>query len=232
MLFASLFSALLLQTAPLPPDSTAVPSNRKKPGSAGILLGTSVTVVGQRAFRLSPGPVAGFYVHENLNDRWSLQIELHWKQVNGYNLHAVFADTVLNPLGIGVSRAAFQVRTLVFWEAPILVRWRAGPTARHAFSLGVRPSLNMLTGERDRSNWRVARSGGAVPTDLSQLNVRQGLRRSDLGILVGWNYSLTNRLSLDARYTQGLYDLTADNFFKSKSNTLNSDLQVTLRARF
>lgn len=228
MLLTAFLSAFFLQATPLPLDSLPVSSRRR---SGGALLGASIAVVDHSDVRLSRGPVAGFYYSEPLGNRWAFQIEFHWKQTNGYNLSAVFADTASNPTGIGTSIAAFNVRTLVYWEIPIMLCWRPQPDARHAFAAGVRPSRNVLTGGQRYAQWSRNASDGAV-ADLEQLNVRQGLRRSDLGILVGWNYALTDRLSLDARYTQGLYDLTADNFFKSKSNTLNSDLQVTLRARF
>ena len=229
MLFSALFSAFLLQAAPLPSDSLLVPPPRRS-GGGGALLGTSVAVVDHSAFRLSPGPVAGFYYFEHLSSRWTFQIEFHWKQANGYNLSAVFADTVSNPTGIGISRAVFDVRTLVYWEVPIMLQWQPGLGSRHAFAVGLRPSLNVLRGDGASSGQYSF--GFAEPADMSTLSVRQGLRRSDVGLLAGWSYALTDRLGLDVRYTQGLQDLTADNFFKSKSNTLNSDLQVTLRARF
>jgi len=231
MLLTALFSALLLQAAPLPPDSTTTTPPRRLSNGGGALLGTSIALVDHSPFRLSPGPVAGFYYFEHLSSRWSFQVEFHWKQANGYNLSAVFADTVLNPSGIGISRATFGVRTLVYWEVPIMLQWRPELGSRHAFAIGVRPSMNVLSRGQTGSSSQSS-SGFVVTTDMSYLSARDGLRRSDVGFLVGWTYALTDRLGLDVRYTQGLQDLTADNFFKNKSNTLNSDLQATLRARF
>jgi hypothetical protein len=144
-------------------------------------------------------------------------------------LYAGFADTVVQPVGISISQASFDVRSLVFWELPVLLQWRPHRDARHAWLAGVRPSLNHRSGGQSS---RSSSSINGVATDLSGLNIRQGMRGFDMGLLVGWRYALTERLSLDVRYNQGLLDLTADNFFKNKTNTLNSDLQLTLRARF
>lgn len=202
---------------------------RPASNGGGVLLGTSVSIVDHQDFRAAVGPVAGFYYFEDLTDQWTFQVEFHWKIVPGYRLQAGFADTLVLPNGISISQASFDVRSLVFWELPVLLQWRPHRDARHAWLAGVRPSLNHRSGGQSS---RSSSSINGVATDLSGLNIRQGMRGYDMGLLVGWRYALTERLSLDVRYNQGLLDLTADNFFKNKTNTLNSDLQLTLRARF
>ncbi|MBK9336715.1 MAG: hypothetical protein IPM98_08995 [Lewinellaceae bacterium] len=223
--FAGLFALLLCGIA----AQAQAPDVRRPANGGGVLLGTSVSIVDHQDFRATVGPVAGFYYFEDLSDRWTFQVEFHWKIVSGYRLHAGFADTLVLPSGISTSQALFDVRSLVFWELPVLLQWRPHREARHAWLAGVRPSLNQRSG--GQSSWSSASTGG-VDTDLSRLNIRQGWRGYDVGLLLGWQYALSERMSLDVRYNQGLFDLTADNFFKNKTNTLNSDLQLTLRARF
>jgi hypothetical protein len=225
---AGLFALLLCGIA-----AQAQTPDVQRPASngGGVLLGTSVSIVDHQDFRAAVGPVAGFYYFEDLTDQWTFQVEFHWKIVPGYRLYAGFADTLVLPNGIGISQASFDVRSLVFWELPVLLQWRPHREARHAWLAGVRPSVNRLTGGQGSPSWSTASTGPAA-TDLSGLNIRQGMRGYDVGLLVGWRYALSERLSLDVRYNQGLLDLTADNFFKNKTNTLNSDLQLTLRARF
>ena len=177
------------------------------------------------------GPSVGYYRFRDINNRLTFQIEFQAKLVSGYHISASFEDNVVNPAGLSVSNAAFNLRSLLFFEMPVLFKLRQNRTARHQYFTGLRPSLNAVTSYHG-GNSGTSVTNGAFPSDFSQLSLRDAVRPFDLGIIAGWSYAFTRRLSLDVRYTQGIFDLTADNFFKSNANTFNADLQVSLRANF
>jgi hypothetical protein len=228
MLLSLLFSTFLA-TSPLPPDSVALDFHRS---GFGPILGVQLNIVDHNPFRLAPGPVLGCYWQQTLGKRSALQVELQGRVVSGYRLGVVYADTLVQPSGIGTSQGEINVRSAFFMEMPVLFRHHSGPKSRHAWLAGIRPSLNRLHGYQTNSRWSLESNGAPAPEWPQGLKVRQGFYQYELGLVLGWSYALSRRLSLDVRYNQGLVDLTADNFFKSDELTLNSGLQCTLRAKF
>lgn len=223
-----IFTSLLGQATLMPPDSSTITAPVH---GSGLLIGVHTAVVEYAPFRVAPGPVAGYYWFHDLNDRVTLRMEFVGKAVGGYREQAVFSDAVITPEGVGRSLAIFNLRSLLFLEMPVLFQFRRDRTARHGFFAGLRPSANFVTG--DNSGYlEFSTVGNVSPTDFRSLTLRRGVHEFDLSVVAGWNYALTRRLNLDVRYSQGLFDLTADNFFKNKSNTLNAGLQVSLRADF
>lgn len=225
----SICLATFLAAAPLPPDSVVLDFHRSGFGS---IVGVQSNIVHHNPFRMAPGPVLGCYWQQKLGKRSALQVELHGRVVSGYRLGVVYADTLVQPSGIGVGRGEINVRSAFFMEMPVLFRRHSGPKSRHAWLAGIRPSLNRLHGYQADNRWSLEGRGVPPPEWPRDIRVRQGFYRYDLGLVIGWSYALSRRLSLDLRYNQGLVDLTADNFFKSEEFTLNSGLQCTLRTKF
>jgi len=228
MFLSILFSSLLGLSPGGPSDS--IPFSQPVSGG-GMLLGAQVSLIDPQAFKLGFGPAVGYYRFRDINDRLTFQIEFQAKLVSGYHISALFEDNVVNPAGLSVSNASFNLRSLLFFEMPVLLKFRQNRTARHQYFAGFRPSMNALT-SYPGGNTSISVSNNAFPSDFSQLSLRDAVRPFDLGIIAGWSYAFSRRLSFDVRYTQGLFDLTADNFFKSNANTFNTDLQVSLRASF
>ena len=229
MLLTILFSGLLAQADPVLPD-TVVPKVFPNSG-AGALLGPSFVLADNRDFSITSGVVLGLYFQQSLSPSVSLQFELQAKYARGYRLNARFIDTLVVPGGIGTRETLLEANAFWFFETPVLLKFQRDRWARFAFFTGVRPSWNHI--QRSSRSSRSAVSYFVYhPDPYENLTTRPGIHRFSLGIPLGVTYALSRRLQLDMRYTQGLIDLTADNFFKNKSNELNSDLQITLRANF
>ena len=92
---------------------------------------------------------------------------------------------------------------------------------------GARTSIVYLPGNGQRNSYTLS---GESFTEID--NNRSGIRKMDMGALVGYEWLFSSRMSLDVRYVQGLFDLTADNWFKNESTLLNSDLQLSIRYFF
>ncbi len=230
MILTILFSMqqLVGLAAPMPADSVA-PVHRA--AGIGVLAGAHLSIMDQQDFRTAPGPVLGLYFYRDLSTSTTIQIELHGKIVPKQNLKAEFIDTLVTPGGIGTSRVELLARTIRYLEIPVLVRLRRDRSAHWTFFTGIRPSWNHIK-DVTGSSYSTTSHSGVTANDYKDLNIRQGIHRFGLGLTAGCAYALSRHLRLDLRYTQGLFDLTADNFFKNNSNTLNSDLQLTLRANF
>ena len=227
MLLPLLFASLLNQTPCSPPDSLTTPP---KPSGGGISLGIQSSIVDPN-FQLGSGVVAGYNRYQKLNRKWNLQVEFQAKIATGYQIYTAFEDNVVNPQGLSTSRRSFHLRSLVFFEMPILLQYRARPDSRHQFFGGLRPSVNVISKPTNGSN-SITVANGVYPNDLNNLSLRKAVQQYDLGITLGYCYAFSPRFGLDIRYTHGFLDLTADNFFKSTDNNLNSDLQISLRTNF
>jgi hypothetical protein len=226
-MFLSILLSAALNTAPLT-DSAVI---RFHQSGFGPIIGAQVSPVGHQPLRLAAGPVLGCFWLQPLNRHWALQIEFQGRITPGYRLFTTFADTLVRPVGIGISRGEINVRSVAYLELPLLLRRQGGKNSRYAWLAGVRPSINFLNRHQTDNLWSISGYNIVASTEPTEANVRQGFYRYDLGLVLGWSFALSDRLSVDVRYNQGFLDLTADNFFKSDELTLNSGLQCTLRAK-
>ena len=192
--------------------------------SYGISAGMGLTAVDYNSLRLSAAPHMGLFFAYRLSEKGSLQLEAQTKLVQNYMLSANFENSVLLPFGPAANQTTLETHSLQFYEFPLL--WKQGlKGGRTALLAGVRPSLIRIYGYR--SDAEVSSLADQLPTSN-----RDGIARFDLGLALGFEYRLSNHWLLDLRYTQGLTDLTFDNWFDEEAMHLNSDLQVSFRYVF
>jgi len=226
-MFLSILLSAALNAAPLT-DSAVI---RFHQSGFGPIIGAQVSPVGHQPLRLAAGPVLGCFWLQTLNRHWALQIEFQGRITPGYRLFTTFADTLVRPVGIGISRGEINVRSVGYLELPVLLHWHGSKKSRHAWLAGIRPSMNILNRFQTENIWSASSYNVVASVETGEAYVRQGFHRYDLGLVLGWSFAISDRLSVDVRYNQGFLDLTADNFFKSDDLTLNSGLQCTLRAK-
>jgi hypothetical protein len=186
----------------------------------GWLFGAGVNTVDYRPLRLRVAPHFGYFMRRRITPRTSLQSELALKFVPGYNWRAEFYDVVPG----GSSQVILETDRLLYIELPLLLQrsWSPG----HAWLLGLKPALTLPISPFGSFS---SVNSGAPNRDYS---MHEGFRYIDLGLVLGWEYRFGRRWALDIRYNQGLFDLTADNFYHQREMHLNSDLQVSLRYFF
>lgn len=222
MILNILLSTLLMGQPSIPQDSLGQPE-------WGLCLGTQLSILQSSPWKLSPGAHLGFYYTRPLGSAIGIHLALHHKTIPDFGQRVRFSRYLLNP-DVGLSSISWEAhaRTLRFLEAPILLEWLQ---RGQCWSVGIRPSINFIV---ETESFPIYSLRGHNLEDFGQfdpVSAREGMRRWDLGLVVGWSKPLWHRLSLDVRYTQGLFDLTHDNFFKHTTNHTNSDLQVALRVR-
>jgi len=186
----------------------------------GWLFGAGLHSVDYRPLRLRVAPHLGYFIRRRITPRTALQGELALKFVPGYNWRAEFYDVVPG----GSSQVILETDRLLYIELPLLIQrsWSPG----HAWLLGLKPALTLPISPFGSFS---SVNSGAPNRDYS---MHEGFRYIDLGLVLGWEYRFGRRWALDIRYNQGLFDLTADNFYRRREMHLNSDLQVSLRYFF
>lgn len=186
----------------------------------GWLFGAGVNTVDYRPLRLRVAPHFGYFMRRRITPHTSLQGELALKFVPGYNWRAEFYDVVPG----GSSQVILETDRLLYIELPLLLQrtWAPG----QSWLLGLKPALTLPISPFGSFS---SVNSGAPNRDYS---MHEGFRYIDLGLVLGWEYRFGRRWALDIRYNQGLFDLTADNFYHRREMHLNSDLQVSLRYFF
>lgn len=178
-------------------------------------------------------PTFGLSMTHRFTPRWSVQIDLLYKKVQGYNLEAVFEASGFDVAGLyGSWSIKRYTNALRFWEMPILLKWRLADNKENVF-LGLRPAL-VKPVIRNGSSSIINRGYGSnflPPSDFSP-SIEDGIRHHDLAVTLGCEVRVWRNLWADIRYNQGLLDLTNNAFFNHSKVDLNTDVQFTLRYYF
>jgi hypothetical protein len=234
-------AALTNQSTPLtlqqfelaPPAALPIKIQKQRKLQYHVLAGASLAAVDLNELQLRWAPHIGIGVSRTLIPGYRIQAELTGKIIKGYDFQSVLTDTLLLANGVGFRSLNFSGNTLQFLEMPILIK-RQSPEHRFNWFAGIRPSVNWSKGASVS-----AQTYGYFQNAIADINkvpenaeLRGGLRRFDLGMVLGMECRITPRLSMNLRLNQGLFDLTHDNFFQARENTLNTDAQLSVQMSF
>lgn len=234
-------AALTYHSAPLnlqqfelaPPAALPIKVQKQRRLQYHVLAGASLAAVDFNELQLRWAPHIGIGVSRTLIPGYRIQAELTGKIIKGYDFQSVLTDTLLLANGVGFRSLNFSGNTLQFLEMPILIK-RQSPEHRFNWFAGIRPSVNWSKGASVS-----AQTYGYFQHAIADINkvpanaeLRGGLRRFDLGMVLGVECRITPRLSMNLRFNQGLFDLTHDNFFQARENTLNTDAQLSVQMSF
>lgn len=169
----------------------------------------------------------GIFTNYRINPNQRLQVEAHVKHGSDYNLNTTFTNLASTPVGFQINQIELNTSELLFLEFPVLWKFRIGKERKGYVSTGARAGAVFLSGLGQNSSYNMTGQSFTEVTDN-----REGIRKFDLGVLVGYEWLFSPRMSLNCRYVQGVFDLTHDNWFKNESTLLNSDFQLSLRYFF
>ena len=208
------------------PDTLIRPASRlpRKPRrfQRGMILGGNLNVVNYEARRLSMMPHLGYHWSAPITRDYRFQAEVQFKYVSNYQETAKFK--YVSPGN--VLDISWELDKLFFIEMPLLLKQENKGIGKTSWLAGVKPAWCtpiFPTGSNSSS------SSGFLPGPQVNLDLRDGVRHFDLGLVLGMEWRFARRWSLDLRYNQGMFDLTHDNFFKDNTTHLNSDVQLSLR---
>lgn len=197
-----------------------------EPFEWGILLGGQVNIPNLQTGQQGSGFHLGAFGSFRWRERLYVQIEPQVKYGPGRSATALFEDYIVTPLTFGYTYTNTQLRGLTNLELPILLKFVPRAQGRSAWLLGVRPAVIFYNAYIDSGSFT---AGSIGLNDFKELDYQQALQREDVGFCIGHEYALSNNLRFSIRYTQGIFDLTHDNYFKDDDTYTNSDLQFSLR---
>lgn len=192
----------------------------------GILLGGQVNIPNLQARQQGSGFHVGLLAASPLKERWYLQVEPQLKYSSWRSAPVSFKDYIATPTTYGFAYKTIQLKGMTNFELPILFKFVPRDHGRHAWLLGARAAL-IATRVQESAGSSIV--GAVGLNDFDDINYASVVRRQDLGISLGHEYALTPNLRFSVRYTQGIFDLTHDNFFKNSDTYTNSDVQMSLR---
>jgi hypothetical protein len=216
-------------------ELSALPSSRRS-GPAfhkGFILGTHLTITDYQSWQASVLPVVGFYLAYNISDRWSLQAEAHARFVGNYDLERSYSENYTVPTGQSYFyEASSKLYSYTSIDLPLLIQYRLKP--RWSLAAGLRHSIILENnGQRGSSVERGNNfSFDNLQSNWARLQLDRNLWPHDWGVLLGASRHFTRGWSLHLRYTQGLRDLSPDNFYGNDAYHLNSDLHFSIRKNF
>lgn len=217
----------------IPTTPTLIKPNKVHKYQYHVLAGASLAAVDLNELQLRLAPHIGVGVSRVLAPGYRIQAELTGKIIKGYEFQSVLTDTLLLANGVGFRSLNFSGNTLQYLEMPILIK-RQSPAHRFNWFAGIRPSVNWSKGASVSAQTYGYFQNALADIDKVPENaeLRRGLRRFDLGLVLGVECSISRNLSMNLRFNQGLFDLTHDNFFQARENTLNTDAQLSVQMSF
>lgn len=195
----------------------------------GVVAGTQAAVSDRAKQGMWLGAMGGLSLRWQAGSRWSLQADALVREVQGYGFNMEYQVSGLTALGSTWSYYySASGDGLRFIEFPILLKRATSDRQRNVF-LGIRPARIFTLDEISSFG---ASSLQVDPLSYYVPSYEMGFRRWDMALTIGFEAHLSHHLWLDARYSQGLLDLTHDDFFRNTATDVSSDAQLTLRYYF
>ncbi len=183
------------------------------PTKWGAKLGTSLA----RLTTKEIGFLAGLYFTYPLPGPLTLQVETDYRSINGYsiaNQYEVISDGIL--VNVETEITGFDVFDLKFISQ---LRLSTKSKVELGGSLSyLRPYMGFSMSGNSTFSYRPQNSDGITPFTYS--------------LIVGYEYKLSPRFRLSARYNYGLKDISKNKWFDNNKIHRVSDLQLAVKYQF
>jgi hypothetical protein len=197
------------------------PMGRYRRVQRGWIVGGNLTLVDYPDRQFSALPHFGYHYSMYLSPGYRLQTELQFKYVTHYSEKSDFKIVVPS----SSMEVTWNLQDLLFIELPVLIK-KSAPDYRSAWLFGVSPTWCKPLWHGGLNSVSISGSG---PTPNVNISLEDGLQRFDIRFILGREWRISPRWGIDFRYSQGIFDLTHDNFFKNNTTHLNTDIQITFR---
>ena len=166
---------------------------------------------------ISPG--IGVFAGYKINDKWSVQAEVNLKKgflnvdsnneivdvVTNTNTPSTYERLAASP--------ALVAKNLTVLEFPILAKYKVNE--KNSVMAGVRPSWIQVKDPNSDNNTLAVDAGNTM------------YQKMDVGISIGYERQLTDKLALNIRYNKGVTDLFED--APTDEKYYNTDFQASIR---
>jgi len=194
----------------------------------GLLIGLNNSITDYTALTTSHKPFFGIYAKKRLSKKWTLQLEMHYKTVDNYDLEHQFSVSYYDNLGFSNSTTAIrEFKSYKSIDIPLTLKFRTSN------------KLSLVGGLRysDLQPW-LRYSRPDLQPSFSNSSPDQGFWRHDFCIVMGGEYQLLRHWSLALRWNQGVRDITPDNLYRDAEGNIddsyhfNSDIQLSINYTF
>ena len=141
-----------------------------------------------------------------------------------------FARNEATPLGYNSIVTEVTTKEIAFIQLNNYLFWRVNP--RHRLQGGMALAHIRILKETPNIHTSLVTSLDEQMNALLIKSNQPGIRAWDLGATIGYQFQCTKHWQIQLLYQQGLFDLTADNWFGNVQNDLRSNLQIQLRYDF
>ena len=177
----------------------------------------------------SMNPLMGFGL-ECQTAKWGVGISAQGQYLTGLDWQSSFSQAEATPLGYNFASTEVITKKLAFAQLNTYLFWQLKP--RHRLQTGIAVArLHILEESPSLETNQVTffdESLDALSIDSNQ----PGIRNWDFGATLAYQFQLSPHWQAQLLYQQGLFDLTADNWFGNTRNDVRSNLQIQLRYDF
>ncbi|MCY7330326.1 MAG: PorT family protein, partial [Saprospiraceae bacterium] len=222
-----------LSGQPAKPRGTVPPwtsHHRERRVQVGIVAGGQLAYTPHYIWKKFGGSLTfGLSANYQLTPRWSVQADVLYRVVP-YKLRTNFGQIFLDASGQYNSWTyGGGSNDLEFIEMPLLVK-RAFFKGNAHWLAGLRPAF-IRPVHITAAQWAIGPYANANMPGFSP-SFHNGVRRFDLAFTLGGELRIWRNLWIHARISQGVFDLTHDDFFQNTNADVTSDMHLSLRYYF
>ncbi len=222
---------------PAKPRGTVAPwTHRERRVQVGVVAGGQLAYVRYDPLynkKFGGSPTFGLSASCQITSRWAVQADLLYRMVP-YYLATNFGQSALDANGqYQYWQYSGWSNDLEFIEMPLLAK-RTFLNGKANLLMGVRPAfvrpVHITASRGTNVNNASAYDQEALASFSPTFN--DGVRRFDLAFTLGGELRIWRNLWIHARISQGIFDLTHDDFFQNTRTDLTTDAHLSLRYYF
>ncbi|MGB3467782.1 MAG: outer membrane beta-barrel protein [Cyclobacteriaceae bacterium] len=153
----------------------------------------------------------GLYLRYVLKKRWHLQTELAYSRLRGVNQDRYFTNTPVDPFEVirNFYLISYRLEALDLYDLQTTLQYKLPKhsTFEAGLAIGyVNPKENIY--QDVSSVW-----DGTILKPKPSVNLPNAILKVNMQVIIGYEYTISNRVGISARGYLGLLDLSNDNFF-------------------
>ena len=172
-------------------------------------------------------PLIGLGYTYGISGRFSVDINGFYYTRKGLN-STLDVNNVTYGFGFDSMQIQEETKSLSFFNLPILANYRI--THRHSVQVGggiswLLNSESVFT-QTQRGTFDSTRS---APITTTEKGYREGFNSINYNLIIGYRYTISNRLSIDLRANLGLNDMTINRIYNNTTFDRNLQYRILLR---
>jgi hypothetical protein len=223
---------LYVSSLPIPAESELIADNVEfiDPVTAsknyfGIIIGGNIS----QAYSANPNgglsgnEFIGIYYKRAFNKHWNATANLNYQHRPGDGLSRTF---VHDDYSFGHTRTTTTVTAsdIHYLELPVYLNYKVAE--RHSLYSGL--SVAYLLDSKSEVEIETTSDFDHSMSNHEEWGHNEGLNRTDVALSLGYEFGITERLGLGARFNYGLLDVSDNNYYQSAFDDRNTQFRIYL----